>query len=114
MVFIPGLYDDDFQFWTFRRKVDDRQPYKCCKTPLGYYIDYFSCYYMPTKDIYGEYYDHTSMFLVFCATDYVMTGLGKKINAWGKDYHVEWIQCCRVCLLNHLIQLTFLTMLLLF
>ncbi|GAU94509.1 hypothetical protein RvY_06271 [Ramazzottius varieornatus] len=94
--FITGIYDDDFQFWTFRLGQDNSQPYKCCKTPLGYYIDYFSCYYMPTKDIYGEYYDHTSMFLVFCATDHVMTGLGKKINAWGRDYHVDWIQCCRV------------------
>ncbi|GAU96824.1 hypothetical protein RvY_08206-1 [Ramazzottius varieornatus] len=76
---------------------DDFQPIKCCKTPTGYYIDYVSCYYMPTHDMYWEYYDAQSANLVFCAQGYVMVAAAKKKNPYrGFEYTIEWIQCCRV------------------
>lgn len=33
---------------------------------IGYYIDYLSCYYVPTHDIYFEYYDSTFHNMVYC------------------------------------------------
>ncbi|OQV20967.1 hypothetical protein BV898_05042 [Hypsibius exemplaris] len=94
--FVTALWDNDFQWWQFRGVPDNIAPYKCCKMPIGYHVDYSSCYYMPTKDMYGEYYDDSNRFLVYCATGHVMTGIGKKVNAWSNDAHIEWIQCCRV------------------
>ncbi|OQV26050.1 hypothetical protein BV898_00180 [Hypsibius exemplaris] len=94
--FITGFWDNDAQFFNFRRVVDDQNPYKCCKTPPNYYVDYQSCYYMPAKDQYGEYYDATTIILLYCASGYAMTGLAKKISPFSMDYHVEWIQCCRI------------------
>ena len=68
---------------------------KCCRVPPAYYLDYTSCLYKPTRDQFWEYYDDIKH-LVFCPTGYVVTGIGKKINPWDTDYHIEWIQCCRV------------------
>ncbi|GAV04532.1 hypothetical protein RvY_14800 [Ramazzottius varieornatus] len=94
--FITG-FSSKIYFFVFRIPGPDTvQPYKCCKTPPGYYIDYVSCYYMPTRDLDFEYYDSTFHFIVFCATGYVMTGILKKVNPYSKEVHMEWIQCCRV------------------
>ncbi|OQV15137.1 hypothetical protein BV898_10650 [Hypsibius exemplaris] len=71
-------------------------PYKCCKAPLGYYIDYISCYYMPTHDVYFEYYDAINQIFVYCAQGYVMTGIAKKRNPYTAEFRYDWIQCCRV------------------
>lgn len=70
--------------------------YKCCAPPAGYYVDYLSCYYAPTHDLFFEYYDSRSTFLLICAQGFVMTGLSKKINPHSLLYHLEWIQCCRI------------------
>ncbi|XP_055340663.1 uncharacterized protein LOC129589808 [Paramacrobiotus metropolitanus] len=94
--FITGLWDDDFQFFVSRTRLDDTQLYKCCRVPPGYYIDYVSCYYMPTHDQYWEYYDSLQHAIVYCASGYVMTGISKKINPFDEEYHIEWIQCCRI------------------
>ncbi|XP_055348254.1 uncharacterized protein LOC129595315 [Paramacrobiotus metropolitanus] len=94
--FVTGFWDEEISFFVFRPFLDNAQPYKCCKTPQGYYIDYMSCYYMPTRDQYGEYYDSSMHMLVYCASGYVVTGLAKKMSVWTKDYHIEWIHCCRV------------------
>lgn len=78
---ISGMWDNDWVYWTFSPS-DVYQPYKCCSTPPGYYIDYVSCYYLPTHDVYWEYYDG-NLFLVNCATGYVRNpahhGFGKMI-----------------------------------
>ncbi|OQV14927.1 hypothetical protein BV898_10828 [Hypsibius exemplaris] len=102
--FITGLWDSDFQFYVFRTLSgstdpfmgDATQPYKCCQTPDGYYIDYVSCYYRSTHDIYFEYYDSQFHLLVQCGTGFVMTGISKKQNPFTRDVHLDWIQCCRV------------------
>lgn len=62
----------------------------------GYYIDYVSCYYMPTHDVYWEYYDSQNHFITLCATGYIATGIAKKISPWTGWYNVDWIQCCRL------------------
>ncbi|XP_055345263.1 uncharacterized protein LOC129593098 [Paramacrobiotus metropolitanus] len=69
---------------------------KCCLTPRGYYIDYASCYYFPTHDQYWEYYDSLFNFIVMCSQGYVATGLACKLDPIGGDYHIDWIQCCRL------------------
>ncbi|GAU95196.1 hypothetical protein RvY_06856-2 [Ramazzottius varieornatus] len=89
------LFDTDFQYRLDRIREDQTTLYKCCRTPFGYYIDYTSCYYRPTRDQYWEYYDATN-FVVYCETGYVMTGMARKINPYDNEYHLEWIQCCRV------------------
>ncbi|OWA51638.1 hypothetical protein BV898_16114 [Hypsibius exemplaris] len=99
--FITALWDDEFQFWVYRPGSgpivgDDRQPFKCCKTPNGYYIDYVSCYYMPTHDVNWEYYDNPSHVIVACTTGFLMTGISKRLNPWTAELHIEWIQCCRL------------------
>ncbi|GAU93985.1 hypothetical protein RvY_05834 [Ramazzottius varieornatus] len=95
--FITGLWDNDFQFLTYRVPNDEpTQLYKCCKTPAGYYIDYVSCYYMPTHDVYWEYYDSRNHFVTLCSTGYIATGIAKKISPWTGWYNVDWIQCCRL------------------
>ncbi|GAU92303.1 hypothetical protein RvY_04400-2 [Ramazzottius varieornatus] len=99
--FITAFFDNEFSFNLYRPFVDDSAPYKCCKAPTGYYIDYSSCYYMPTHDQFWEYYDSPiqlsgGYFLVYCATGYVMTGLAKKAHPVTQEYHIEWIQCCRL------------------
>ncbi|XP_055339169.1 uncharacterized protein LOC129588807 isoform X2 [Paramacrobiotus metropolitanus] len=94
--FITGFWDDDAQFLVSRAGQDGTQLYKCCKVPPGYYIDYQSCYYMPTHDQYWEYYDAQNNIIVYCATGYILTGLSKKINPYDKEFHIEWIQCCRL------------------
>ncbi|XP_055333062.1 uncharacterized protein LOC129584774 [Paramacrobiotus metropolitanus] len=104
--FITGFYCDEFECVISRApgppgsgdNGDLLNPYKCCKTPKGYYIDYTACYYQPTHDQYGEFYDASSRhFLVFCATGYVMTGLSRKVNPWKTpDSDIDWLQCCRV------------------
>ena len=92
-----GLWDNDFQFFLFRVPNDEATSlYKCCKTPAGYYIDYVSCYYMPTHDVYWEYYDSPIHFVTLCSTGYIATGISKKINPGTGWYNVEWIQCCRL------------------
>ena len=53
---LAGFWDNELQFFVARRGLDDTNIYKCCKTPAGYYLDYTSCYYMPTHDQYWEYY----------------------------------------------------------
>lgn len=80
----------------YRKGTDNLSLYKCCKTPRGYYLDYASCYYMPTHDMYFEYYDSPFQFIVYCSQGYVMAGLAKKVNPYTTEYRVEWIQCCRV------------------
>lgn len=50
----PGFWDNEASFFVMRKVVDDQQSYKCCKTPQNYYIDYMSCYFMPTRDQYGK------------------------------------------------------------
>lgn len=75
---------------------NDEQPYKCCEPPGGHYIDYLSCYFQPTHDQFFEYYDNNNMFIVYCAQGFVMTGIAKKINPYSKEYHIDWIQCCRI------------------
>ncbi|XP_055332873.1 uncharacterized protein LOC129584646 [Paramacrobiotus metropolitanus] len=94
--FITGFWDNELQFLVFRKGLDDSQLYKCCRVPPGYYIDYTSCYYMPTHDQYWEYYDSLQHIIVYCASGYVMTGLSKKINPYDAEWHIEWIQCCRI------------------
>ncbi|OQV20968.1 hypothetical protein BV898_05043 [Hypsibius exemplaris] len=95
--FVTGFYGKQWNFILNRQISDDMQPYKCCKTPHGYYLDYTACYYQPTHDQYWEYYDSPSYFVVYCATGYVMTGITRRVNPYTKpDYHIEWIQCCRL------------------
>ncbi|GAU92096.1 hypothetical protein RvY_04225-2 [Ramazzottius varieornatus] len=95
--FITGsLWDNDLQFFVSRRGLDDTNIYKCCRAPTGYYIDYTSCYYMPTHDQYWEYYDSVQHIITYCASGYVMAGIAKKSNQYDLEWHVEWIQCCRV------------------
>lgn len=93
--FFPGWSDTDFQYRLDRIRDDQTTLYKCCRTPSGYYIDYTSCYYRPTRDQYWEYYD-AAIFVVYCETAYVMTGVARKVNPYDNEYHLEWIQCCRV------------------
>ncbi|GAU92306.1 hypothetical protein RvY_04402-1 [Ramazzottius varieornatus] len=88
--FVTGFWDDESQFFVNRKIVDDINAYKCCRTPRGYYVDYASCYYMPTRDQYGEYYDATNVMLIYCASGYAMTGIAKKISPFSMDYHIEW------------------------
>ncbi|OQV26052.1 hypothetical protein BV898_00182 [Hypsibius exemplaris] len=100
--FITGFYDNEFAFNVYREYVDDSAPYKCCKAPTGYYVDYSSCYYSLTHDQYWEYYDSpiqftSGYFIVYCASGYIMTGLAKKAHPMvTNEYHIEWIQCCRL------------------
>ncbi|XP_055333684.1 uncharacterized protein LOC129585135 [Paramacrobiotus metropolitanus] len=100
--FMTAIWDNEYQFWvgrigsTVSINNDFQQPYKCCKTPKGYYIDYVSCYYVPTHDPNWEYYDSQSNFIVSCGTDYVMTGIAKKISPVGLDWQIDWVQCCRL------------------
>ncbi|XP_055338564.1 uncharacterized protein LOC129588394 [Paramacrobiotus metropolitanus] len=94
--FITGLWDNELSFWVYRTAIDPSQPYKCCVTPPGYYIDYVSCYYVWTHDQYWEYYD-SQFFLLNCATGYVMTGISKKLSPIiPTEYRIEWLQCCRL------------------
>jgi hypothetical protein len=90
------MWANNLNWWQHQISLDDVAPYKCCKTPTGYYIDYVSCYYVPTHDLYFEYYDNPNQFIVYCVQGYVMTGISKKINPYTKEYRYEWIQCCRV------------------
>ncbi|XP_055355781.1 uncharacterized protein LOC129601083 [Paramacrobiotus metropolitanus] len=92
---MTAYWDNEFLMQVWRITTDYVQLFKCCATPVNYYIDYMSCYYKMTHDQYWEYYDH-AIFLVFCDTGYVMTGIGKKHNPYTTDIHVDWIQCCRV------------------
>ncbi|XP_055331082.1 uncharacterized protein LOC129583336 isoform X2 [Paramacrobiotus metropolitanus] len=100
--FVTALWDNEFNFYQFRVggynsiQGDDLQPFKCCKTPQGYYIDYVSCYYVATHDLYYEFYDSNQWFMVFCGTSYVMTGISKKKTPFEQEYHLDWIQCCRL------------------
>ncbi|XP_055333934.1 uncharacterized protein LOC129585319 [Paramacrobiotus metropolitanus] len=100
--FMTGIWDNEWIFWvarigTTRSTASDYfQPYKCCKVPKGYYIDYVSCYYVSTHDPYWEFYDNVFNFVVYCGTGYVMTGIAKKIHPVGQDWYIDWIQCCRV------------------
>jgi hypothetical protein len=89
-----AFWDSDFVWWTWS-PTDVVQPYKCCRTPKGYYIDYVSCYYIPTHDLYWEYYDG-NYFITQCATGYVMAGVGAKVNPINREKRIDWIQCCRV------------------
>ncbi|OWA55016.1 hypothetical protein BV898_19401 [Hypsibius exemplaris] len=90
--FITGMWNNAWYWYTWNAV----QPYKCCKTPLGYYIDYVSCYYQPTHDVFFEYYDNLFHFLVYCAQGFVMTGLARKTNQYSREPALDWIQCCRV------------------
>ncbi|GAU95741.1 hypothetical protein RvY_07309-2 [Ramazzottius varieornatus] len=78
--FVTAFWDNEENWLTTIPFADDLQNYKCCKTPAGYYIDYVSCYYMPTRDQYWEYYDALQFLTVFCTTGYIMTGIAKKPN----------------------------------
>ena len=93
---VAAVWDNDFLWQLFRPRFDDLQYYKCCKTPPGYYIDYTSCYYMPTHDQYWEYYDAPNLFVTYCTNGYIMTGISKKISPWTQLYNIDWIQCCRL------------------
>jgi hypothetical protein len=100
--FVTAVWDNEYNWYQYRPggyntiNGDDLQPYKCCKTPKGYYIDYVSCYYIPTHDQNFEFYDAANLIIVGCATGYVVTGISKKLDAYNAEYHVEWLQCCRV------------------
>ncbi|OQV13989.1 hypothetical protein BV898_11761 [Hypsibius exemplaris] len=95
--FMTALQSSNLNFNSYRLTgIDLVSPYKCCKTPPGYYIDYVSCYYMPTHDAYFEYYDSPNNFIVYCSQGYVMTGMAKKINPFTGEWRHDWIQCCRV------------------
>jgi len=95
--FVTGMWDGtDFLFQTWRIGADDIQPYKCCKTPANYYLDYLSCYYVPTHDMFFEYYDSPTFLATFCMTGYVVAGISKKINPNTKLYALDYLQCCRV------------------
>ncbi|GAU95129.1 hypothetical protein RvY_06804 [Ramazzottius varieornatus] len=101
--FMTAVWDSESMFFVNRlvrggpdAANDTIQPYKCCKTPPGYYIDYTSCYYVPTHDIYWEYYDSPSHNIVYCRNGFVITGWAKKVNPWNKEWHLDWLQCCRV------------------
>ncbi|OWA55017.1 hypothetical protein BV898_19402 [Hypsibius exemplaris] len=95
--FVTGFWNASWFWFMFRTPgIDDLLPYKCCKTPPGYYIDYMSCYYVPTHDVFFEYYDNTFNFVVYCSNGYVMTGLGRKVNQYSREGQIDWIQCCRV------------------
>ncbi|OQV14932.1 hypothetical protein BV898_10833 [Hypsibius exemplaris] len=98
--FITGIWDNELQFFVGRRGLDDSNIYKCCKAPSGYYLDYTSCYYMPTHDQYWEYYDSIQHIITYCASGYVMTGLSKKFNPFDLEWHIDWIQCCRIGFLS--------------
>lgn len=50
--FFVGFYGKQWNFIISRVPQDNLQPYKCCKTPAGYYLDYTACYYLPTHDPY--------------------------------------------------------------
>ncbi|XP_055332525.1 uncharacterized protein LOC129584390 isoform X2 [Paramacrobiotus metropolitanus] len=93
---ILSVWDDDLNFFTWRIGPDDTSAMKCCTTPKGYYIDYGSCYYSPTHDQFGEFYDSNFMFLVYCSPGNVMTGMAKKLNPSSLGYNIDWIQCCRL------------------
>jgi len=98
--FLTGLWDNELQFFVGRRGLDDTNIYKCCKTPPGYYIDYSSCYYIPTHDQYWEYYDSIQHIVTYCASGYVVTGISKKFNPFDLEWHIEWLQCCRIGFLS--------------
>ncbi|GAU92072.1 hypothetical protein RvY_04206-2 [Ramazzottius varieornatus] len=51
---------------------------------------------MSTHDQYWEYYDSVQHIITYCASGYVMAGIAKKIDPYDLEWHVEWIQCCRV------------------
>ncbi|GAU93940.1 hypothetical protein RvY_05794 [Ramazzottius varieornatus] len=51
---------------------------------------------MPTHDQYWEYYDSVQHIITYCASGYVMTGISKKTNPYDLEWHIEWMQCCRV------------------
>ncbi|XP_055348367.1 uncharacterized protein LOC129595397 [Paramacrobiotus metropolitanus] len=94
--FITAMWSGSFQWFIHLTPTWDQVPYKCCQPPPGYYIDYTSCYYQVTHDPFFEYYDNTNFYIVVCANGYVMTGISKKINPYDHEYHIEWIQCCRM------------------
>ncbi|OQV13985.1 hypothetical protein BV898_11757 [Hypsibius exemplaris] len=94
--FITAMHTHHPFSWIHRIPQDNLVPFKCCKTPLGYYIDYVSCYYQPTHDPNFEYYDSPFQFIVYCAQGHVMTGLSKKVNPYTAEHRYDWIQCCRV------------------
>lgn len=83
-----GLWSNSFFWFVYFVPQNNNQLYKCCRPPSGYYIDYVSCYYMPTHDFEFEYYDSVNNFIVLCATGFVMTGISKKINPYSKEYHI--------------------------
>ncbi|XP_055334719.1 uncharacterized protein LOC129585860 [Paramacrobiotus metropolitanus] len=96
--FITAMWSNSY-FWYINNVLVtelNQQQYKCCQPPNGYYVDYTSCYYVSTHDFQFEYYDNYDHFIVFCTTGYVMTGISKKINPYNFDYHIDWIQCCRM------------------
>ncbi|OQV12450.1 hypothetical protein BV898_13250 [Hypsibius exemplaris] len=90
--FITGMWNQNWYWYLFFTV----QPYKCCKTPPGYYIDYVSCYYVSTHDVFFEYYDNLFHFIVYCAQGFVMTGTIRKTNQYSREPALDWIQCCRV------------------
>ncbi|GAU96819.1 hypothetical protein RvY_08204 [Ramazzottius varieornatus] len=55
----------------------------------GYYVDYVSCYYVPTHDPYFEYYDSLNQLIVYCAQGYVMTGISKKISRFTGEWFFD-------------------------
>ncbi|XP_055332546.1 uncharacterized protein LOC129584413 [Paramacrobiotus metropolitanus] len=94
--FMTAVWDDEYQWFTWRPGADDTVGMKCCKVPKGYFIDYVSCYYMSTHDEFGEYYDSLIQFMVYCSPGYVATGMSRKIDASKQNYIIDWIQCCRL------------------
>ena len=70
---MTAVWDNEAVWQLFRqtpggpdRGTDLLQLYKCCKTPPGYYVDYLTCYYLPTHDAYFEYYDSTFHNMIYC------------------------------------------------
>lgn len=90
------MWQNNLFWWISVIPIHNQSLIKCCGTPTGYYIDYQSCYYMPTRDSHFEYYDNFFNFIVYCAHGFVMTGIAKKLNPYSKELHADWIQCCRV------------------
>ncbi|GAU89967.1 hypothetical protein RvY_02452-2 [Ramazzottius varieornatus] len=89
--FVVGFWDPGAQFFIAFPRITDNNLYKCCRTPQGYYVDYTSCYYLPTHDQYWEFYDAIQQFIVFCNGGYVMTGISKKIAPYDQEVSFSFL-----------------------
>jgi len=86
--FAVALYTDVFQDPGVPKAM------KCCKTPMGYHLDYTRCQWIYTHDKQGEHYD--GYWLAKCDTHHIITGLGQAAAPVDGANHFVWIQCCPV------------------